>query len=279
MTLEELLPQLRFLDGVENAVLWKLRKDPSLVESIAETAYQTEDFALCRRKPLTRLAVVTHLLLRKYEDYKARGIPDDVIFDTFRDVSLRANLYFKTNGKAGLSKQDVIWLRHIMNVSLFQIGALQFQPFKMVYLDEQTLGEPYMTFAPAQKERLPSGAPVINCHVPRGADLSPEAVEASFGNARAFFSRHFPDVRYQAFLCYSWLLYPPMLRLLSDTSNIKRFASHFSIIGSCPDSEQAIECLLLSPKKPGHGVGMTSLQKLASESIERFGYACGVMEL
>lgn len=166
-----------------------------------------------------------------------------------------------------------------MMVSLFQLGVLQFQPFEMVYLDEQTLGEPYMTFAPAQKERLPSGAPVINCHVPRGADLSPEAVEASFGNARAFFSRHFPDVRYQAFLCYSWLLYPPMLRLLSDTSNIKRFASHFSIIGSCPDSEQAIECLLLSPKKPGHGVGMTSLQKLAAKSIERFGYACAVMEL
>ena len=138
-----------------------------------------------------------------------------------------------------------------MMVSLFQLGVLQFQPFEMVYLDEQTLGDPYITFSPAQKERLPSGAPVINCHIPRGADLSPEAVQAPFQNAKALFVRHFPARRYQAFLCYSWQLYPPMLRFLFDTSNIKRFAGLFSIIGSCPDAERDV------PPKTGRQIDRT----------------------
>ncbi len=281
MTLEKMLPELRFISDVEQAVLRKIRKDEKRIGEIAETAYHGEELdpALCGRMPLTRLAAVTYLLLRKYDDYKAQKIPDSIIFDTFRDVSLRANLYYGRNGKAGISKEDVIWSRHIMNTEIFQIGALQFQPFEMVYLDEETVGEPYMTFTRAQKEALPCGTPVINCHIQQGADLSARSVEAAFQNARAFFSKFFPAVRYKAFLCYSWLLYPPMLERLSERSNIKRFAGNFSIIGACNDPEQAIGYLF------GHGAGKalpanaTSLQKLAFEHIELFGFACGIIAI
>lgn len=82
--------------------------------------------------PLTRLSVVTYLLIRKYGEYKKARIPDQVIFDTFGDISLRAALYYKKAGKAGISKEDVIWFRHIMNVAIFKVGSLQFQPFKMI---------------------------------------------------------------------------------------------------------------------------------------------------
>ena len=39
-----------------------------------------------------------------------------------------------------------------LNVVIFKIGSLQFQPFEMIYLDEETIGEPYMTFSKEQKE-------------------------------------------------------------------------------------------------------------------------------
>ncbi len=52
-----------------------------------------------------------------------------------------------------------------MNVSIFKISSLQFQPFEMIYLDEETIGEPYMAFTKEQKESLPNGLPVINCHI------------------------------------------------------------------------------------------------------------------
>ncbi len=281
MTLEKMMAELRFISGVEQAVLRKIRMDEKGICEIAETAYHGEDPdpALCGCKPLMRLAAVTCLLLRKYDDYKAKKIPDGIIFDTFRDVSLRANLYYERNGKAGISKEDVIWFRHIVNAEIFKIGALQFQPFEMVYLDEGTIGEPYMAFTKEQKEALPCGTPVINCHIQQGADLSPRSVEAAFQNARRFFSKYFPTVRYKAFLCYSWLLYPPMLEHLSEKSNIKRFAGNFSIIGACNDPEQATGYLFGSGTGKALPANATSLQKLAFEHIELLGFACGIIAI
>ncbi|MDE6748906.1 MAG: hypothetical protein K2K21_07585 [Lachnospiraceae bacterium] len=95
-------------------------------------------------------------------------------------------------------------------------------------------------FTKEQKETLPTGTPVINCHIQQDADLRPEVVEASFQSAKRFFLTHFPAVQYKAFLCYSWLLYPSMVKHLVEKSKIKQFAANFSIIGACDDSEQAI---------------------------------------
>ena len=88
---------------------------------ICKTAYSGEasSFPLLKRKPLTRLAVVVSLLCEKYEDYKSLGITENIIAETFRDVKLRAELYEKKIGKPGISRDDVIWFRHIMNINIF----------------------------------------------------------------------------------------------------------------------------------------------------------------
>ena len=241
MTLETLLPQLEFDSIIEDAVKQKITKNKRQVASIAETAYNSNDFdfPLCKRMPLTRLVVVTYLLSQKYAEYKSIGVADEIILNTFRDVSLRANLYYKRCSKIGISKEDVIWFRHIMNVHIFKIGVLQYQTFNMIYLDEETIGEPYMIFEEEQKLTLPNGSPVINCHIQKGANIGADLVKESIDQAKVFFKDCFPSIEYKAFLCYSWLLYPPMLNLLPKGSNIKQFAERFSIIGSCNDSEQA----------------------------------------
>ena len=123
MTLEKIISELHYTNRVKQDVLWKIRRDEKLLDELAKPAY---------------------LLIRKYGEYEKAKIPDQVIFDTFGDVSLRAALYYKKTGKTGISKEDVIWFRHIMSVAIFKIGSLQFQPFKMIYLDEETIGEPYM---------------------------------------------------------------------------------------------------------------------------------------
>ena len=94
MTLETIMSELRYTNDIEQAILREIHKDEKLTDEIAETAYHGEDFNLCKCIPLTRLSVVTYLLLRKYDDYKAKGCSDSIIFDTFRDVSLRAKLYY-----------------------------------------------------------------------------------------------------------------------------------------------------------------------------------------
>jgi hypothetical protein len=279
LTLEKIISELHYEKYVEQSVFKKIKKDEKTIKEIAKTAYQGEnfDFALLKRMPLTRLSVVTYLLIRKYDEYSTKGITDEIIFDTFEDVSLRVNLYYKETGKAGISKDDVIWFQHIMNVSIFKIGSLQFQPFEMIYLDEDTIGEPYMAFTKEQKESLPNGSPVINCHIQRGADLNPKSVELSFQKAKVFFSEIYPKQEYKAFLCYSWMLYPPMLEKLSEKSNIKLFADKFFIIGDCPDSEQATEFILGYSKRKVIPENASSLQKLAFEHPEWLGFACGIM--
>ncbi len=281
MNIETMLEELRYPGEIEEAVLKKIRKDEKNIEKIAKTAYLGKDlnFELCRRMPLTRLSVVTYLLLQKYDEYKAKGVPDGIIFDTFRDVSLRSKLYYDGAGKIGISKADVIWFRHIMNGVIFKLGTLQFQLFEMVYLDEETIGEPYMEFTKEQKAALPAGTPVINCHVQQGADLSPNAVKNSFDGARRFFKAHFPLEHPRAFLCYSWLLYPQMVERLYSGSNIKRFAEMFTIIGSCADCEQANEYLFERCGRKTLPPNATFLQKLAYEHSELLGFACGIAEI
>ena len=280
MTIETLLPQLEFNSVIEDAVKQKNIKSRRQIEVIAETAYNSDNFAfpLCKRMPLTRLVVVVYLLSQKYAEYKAIGTTDEIILDTFSDVSLRANLYYKQHGKIGISKDDVIWFRHIMNVHIFKIGVLQYQTFNMVYLDEETIGEPYMVFTQEQKLALPNGSPVINCHIQKGANISATLVNESIEQAKVFFKDCFPSIEYKAFLCYSWLLYPPMLNMLSDNSNIKQFAKCFSIIGECNDSEQAKENLF-DYGKHNPSCKPTTLQRMAKEDNTILGYGCGVIML
>ena len=249
---------------------------------ICNNAYSGEapDYPILSRKPLTRLSAVVGLLCGKYEDYKSLGVPEKVIEETFRDVSLRARIYEKKTGKPGISKEDALWFRHIINCKIFKIGVLQFQPFEMIYLDEEFLGEPYMEFSKEQKEKLPSGAHVINCHIQCGANLSTEEIKASFADAQALFKKIFPETKFKAFLCYSWLLYPDMINILPENSNIKAFAKNFEIIGKIQDSEQAFENLFgKTYKRPPKIKNPTSLQKFAAENPKAFGFACGIIYL
>ena len=253
-----------------------------LFSEIAKNSYNGEapDYPVICRKPLTKLAIIVKLLCEKYEDYKSLGVPEDIIAETFRDVSLRAKIYENKTGKPGISKDDAIWFRHLINCEIFKIGALQFQPFEMIYLDEEFLGEPYMEFSKEQKEKLPSGVPVINCHIQQGAVLSTESVKASFADAQALLSKIYPETEFKAFLCYSWLLYPDMIKLLPEDSKIKAFAKNFEIIGTAKDNEQAFENLFGKAfKRPPKLKNPTKLQKLAAEKPKDFGFACGIRYL
>lgn len=251
-------------------------------EEIAKTAYLGEapDYPILKRMPLTRLCAVIRLLCDKYDEYLSLGVPEEIIEETFRDVSLRARLFEEKTGKPGISRDDALWFRHIMNLRIFKIGALQFQPFEMIYLDEEFLGEAYMNFTKSQKEKLPAGARVINCHIQTGANLSTETVRDSFSDAHALFQKLYPETDFKAFIGYSWLLYPDMTKLLPENSKIKAFAENFEIIGAVQDNEQAFENLFgKAYKRPPKLKNATSLQKLAAENPAAFGFACGVRYL
>jgi hypothetical protein len=73
------------------------------------------------------------------------------------------------------------------------------------------------------------GGATIGLHIPESGPMTPQAVAASLDEARVFFPRHFPDERYTAFSCASWLLDPQLLEYLPEDSNIARFQRRFEL--------------------------------------------------
>lgn len=240
------------------------------------------DFPICKMTPARRLAVWEILVPLVAERYEAAGIPPHIIRDTLEEVSRLAEDYRCKTGSAGLSKENVIWLRHIYHGELFRIGSLQYQIFHMIYLDEEGCGEHYMHFAQEEKERLPQGTPVVNVHVPSGADLSAAAVEKSLEDAKLFFQQFLPDFKPKAFLCYSWLLYPQMLELLPKESRIASFAARFRIIGQVSDPYGSGAVKRIYGRRYARKAEYpqdTQLQKNAIGHFSKLGMGCGLIEI
>jgi hypothetical protein len=73
------------------------------------------------------------------------------------------------------------------------------------------------------------GVSALDLHIPESGPMTPEAVDASLDEARAFFPRHFPDELYTEFSCGSWLLDPQLAEYLPEDSNIVAFQRRFTL--------------------------------------------------
>ena len=148
-------------------------------------------------------------------DQAARGIPASVTRETLSDIGVE----IAVNRRTG--RGDTVegrWLVHHLSGHLFRLGRLQFQ---------RSCRPGYVPLAP--------GEAFLDVHVPAAGPLSPDACDASFDHARAFFARHFSGDRVRLFACASWLLDPELASLLPEDSNIVRFQRRFEIIASGKD--------------------------------------------
>lgn len=72
--------------------------------------------------------------------------------------------------------------------------------------------------------------PVISVHIPTtGGSFSPNACDAAFALADAFFARCFPEFSYEFYFCHSWLMDKRLSLLLGRESNIGAFADRFTV--------------------------------------------------
>lgn len=278
MTLEKLLPELKFDYKIEKAIIDRIHNDRSEIDELSKVAYNKtkSGFELCRQDPFTRLVVITYLLVKTYDAYKMYHIPDEVIIDTFRDVSLRANYYYQRTNEMAVSEEEVGWYQNIMKADIFKLGSMQFQKTGMFFMQEEQIGESTLEYLEKYKTIVPEGTPVLSCHIQEGEDLSEEAVENSFKLAEEFFKKYFPQIEFKAYVCYTWLLYPDMVAHLKENSKIRSFAKRFHVINSWADSGLAMK-MLFPQKEEKEKNSLTSLQKMAIEHKEWFGFSCGVI--
>lgn len=95
--------------------------------------------------------------------------------------------------------------------------------------------------AAAWTEALVPGDPVLQLHIPDGSPMDFDACGESLRRALEFFPRHFPEHRFRAFACSSWLLDPLLQRLLPPDSNVVRFQREVYLFPSPADGGQMLE--------------------------------------
>ena len=72
------------------------------------------------------------------------------------------------------------------------------------------------------------GDPCLNIHIPRGADLSPEALDRTFASGRRIARERYADVSTDHIMCASWLMDPVLKELLGPASKIAGFQDRFA---------------------------------------------------
>lgn len=76
---------------------------------------------------------------------------------------------------------------------------------------------------------LRNGDPVLDIHIPDGGRMDDAECGRSLRAAGPFFGRYFPDFDYKAYVCSSWLLFPPFKEMLEPSANIVRFQERFRL--------------------------------------------------
>ena len=148
------------------------------------------------------------------EKYRQLGIPREILMDTLQDIVRWTQNWSIVKGELCLFELE--WLARIMSAKLFKVGRLQF------YLAPARMAVP--------QYGIQAGENVVELHIPRGEKLSPEAVDASLIQGKAFVATYFPDYSYEYLTCLSWLLDDKLKELLPESSNIIQFGNRFEKI-------------------------------------------------
>lgn len=152
--------------------------------------------------PQLALALYFRFARLAQDRYAERGIPDEIWVDTMSDLGIWA-LQIRP-GIWGIT--EVGWLSRHLTLRLFRLGRLQFEP----------------------------KPEAIEVHIPEGEPLLPLACDLAFDAAVRMFGR-------QDFHCHSWLLSPDLESVLPADSNIRAFATRFTLTSVDRADAQAYE--------------------------------------
>ncbi|BBH19534.1 hypothetical protein Back11_08790 [Paenibacillus baekrokdamisoli] len=194
-------------------------------------------------------------LMREF--YAAHRIPQSILVDTLSDIRVWMNVHYQKNGAWGLS--ETAWVLNHLWCELFKIGRLQYihkqwdQPFEVfrnrntgevaiypvggsvtvsnsgIHSDESN-DQPTVSLGDEWEQVLHSTSSVLDLHIQEGEKLSPELCLQSLRAASQLFESAFPEKKFAAFVCSSWLLSPSFRNFLPPTSNIVQFNRLFHLL-------------------------------------------------
>ena len=182
------------------------------------------------------VCVATLPYVRAY--FAQRCIPETIGQASLADLGRNIRVHRKRYGVGGLGV--AFWVMRHFRGTIYQLGRLQFERTR---LGEGLASSMIDAGFDVRPEDL-----VLSIHIPDFmGPLSPEACDQSIDMARAFFSRHFPEERYVAAVCHSWLLDPQLRAYLPPSSNIIRFQDRFHLGGGDYDASTSVLQFVFGP--------------------------------
>lgn len=179
------------------------RKDRKLFYRTLKTSDETE---------LMFLYYYCRFACETYKEYKRRGIADHIFWNTFLDIRIWSDDYFRKTGKIGLDLYVHDWFWRSFELKLFRLGRLEFEEMEA---EEELQGLDLC---------IERGEKVISIHIPEGEPLTMISCEESLKQAFHWYGRE------RKYFCHSWLLFPGLRTILPDTSNILDFHRFFDIV-------------------------------------------------
>lgn len=200
--------------------------------------------------------------------YAAKGIDEDIYYDTVRDLRYKLIECSLVHGKYGTMTTQ--WYERIFEMQIFALGRLQFEIIDTWFECD------------VKGRHIPKGTKVLSIHIPRtGTPLRHDLVVESYNKAKVFFDEEYnSDI---IFICYSWLIYPWNRTVYKEGSNLAQFYDDFTIVGSSDLKDyyavwRLFDCLF--DGNPDHLPADTSLRRAFIERIksgEPIGLGTGVI--
>lgn len=224
---KELAPRIRMSSDALDALLALMpRLSPEEADTLAR--YLTDETVPTseKRERMTEfakqengdlLSVLVYMTAAGYthEKYKAKGMSDDVFYNTFNCLPEKMETHMKHFGTWGYGA--VTWPISHLNLTLFRIGRLGYAfvpaPHEPLMAGEEVLvaeNEPYIYMHISDNEKLVGFA---------------ESVQ----EARAFFRQFYPEYADCVYMTNTWLLEPRLAEILPESSNIMQFQKIFNI--------------------------------------------------
>ncbi len=153
------------------------------------------------------------------ERYRAEGIPEEIFADSVADLRWKLDECLEVYGICGAFVGE--WFPGFFRMQRFAIGRLQYEWYPFGHTYEKN----GISLKPNDR--------VLYLHIPRtGTPLAEKACDDSIRRAAEFFRSRYGIAGPLAFVCDSWLLYPPNRTILPEQSNIRCFMERFEIISS-----------------------------------------------
>ena len=213
------------------------------------------------------LLFILHLTSFLKIEYEKRGIPEEIYWDTVKDIKFKTDECKMVKNAVGTFVAE--WFEGFFRLTRFSFGRLQFDVLKS---DEKIS---------TKIKTVKKGDFILSCHIPSGSKLSYNDCTESYKRAYDFFKDRF--VNSLPIICISWLLYPEYEDAFENCPNTKRFIGDFTIykVKTQKSFEDAWRVFGCDEYKNTQALpDRTTMQRAFIKHIEenkKFGYAFGIL--